>query len=517
MSDTIPTPTWPGSPLGAGFMPVTPTASKGETTNTGKLHPDYVTALPRWTLCRDAIEGEDVVRSKGTLYLPQPGGQDDDEYTAYSNRASYTNAVGRAHSGLEGLIFRKKPTATLPPKLEALLTDITTTGMSLDELTKYVTSEVLKTARGGLLVEYPVALPIAGKSVAEAEQAGERPYLTFFVAEDILNWREGRINNKKQLTWVKLRDWIEVPGEDETKYVETIRNLYLGPDGMYYQTVGKVLDRVDIKVKGKALNYIPFVPLGATACSIQVQKSPMYDVAVKNIHHWQMSADRRNALHWGDSPTPIIEGPILGKDGQPVNVIKLGSSTAVNLAMGGKAYYLEFQGNAIVPTKDQMNEDMAEMAMLLSHILTGDSNAAEAAETAAIHRSGENSVLASMANTLSSGITKVLRMLADFLGVDGDDISYRLNTNFYPTPMSSQMFIALTNGLLARGISVEEFFEALVSGDVIRPDKTLDQHKEEIAKMPVVEVPIGGAINPPGGNDAKGNTRDPSKGDAKAQ
>jgi hypothetical protein len=463
MSDTIPTPTYPGSPLGPGFMPIETVSGTTKTvaTTSGSVHPDYTKGLDRVTLCRDAVEGEDAVRAKGTLYLPKPSGMNTTQYTAYSQRGSYTNATGRAQDGLEGLIFRKKPTAILPPELEELAIDITTTGLSLDELAKKATHEDIIAGRGGLLTEYPIVIPGEDRVIADVEANGERAYLAFYAYEDILNWREGRVKNKTQLTWLKLREWLEVGDNDKTAYAELIREISLDANGDCFQRVyvaGKkdTANDVPIIVRNAPLKYIPFVPLGPVTASIEVQKPPVYDIAVKNVHHWQLSADRRHALHWADNPTPVVCGTIMGKDGMPVDVISLGASEVLNLAAGGDAKYLEFQGNGLQPTKDQMNEDMAEMAVLLSRILAGDSKAAEAAETAAIHRAGENAVLASIANALSSGFTKALVMLADFMGVDGSKISYRLNTNFYPTPMSSQMFIAMTNAVIAGTLSIEE-------------------------------------------------------------
>jgi len=411
------------------------------------------------------------------------------------------------------LIFRKKPAAILPDKVSALATDITTTGLTIDELVKGITHEVLITGRGGLLVEFPTVIPNPNKVIAEAERNGERPYLTYYSAEDILNWRETRIRNKKQLTWVKLREWreeVDINDPNQTTYTEIIREIQLIGAGLCSQLeyeAGKRDTGVtkSVVINNKQLDYIPFVFVGTIDTSTKVQKPPVYDIAIKNIHHFQLSADRRNAIHWADSPTPVVIGALVSSDGKPVEVVKLGSATVLNIAQGGEAKYLEFMGNGLTPTKDQMNEDLAEMAILLSRILAGDSKAAEAAETAAIHRAGENAVLASIANAVSSAITKALQIVALWLKEEPNKISYRLNTNFYPTPMTSQMLIALTNSLITgKGITQEEFFDALVAGDVIRPDKTYDEHGKELAAMPKFEeIPTGGALNAPGTADGK--------------
>jgi hypothetical protein len=514
--------------LTSGLLSSVATMDKASTANVGPLHPEYIKAMKRWRLCRDAVEGEDAVRARGTEYLPKPNGQDVDDYTMYSNRASYTNATGRAQDGLEGLIYRKKPTTTLPEKLAAIKADITTTGLSLDELAKEATHEVLITGRGGLLAEYPTVEPVANRTKADVEDNGERSYLTFYPTEDILNWSEGVIKNKKQLTSVKVREWIEKSvsvADAATAYQELIRVIRLNTNGLceqlvYNEGIGHNPIILPIIINSKQLDYIPFWFIGTVDTSPKVRRPPVYDIAVKNIHHFQLSADRRNALHWADSPTPVIIGALVSKDGSPVEAVRLGSSTVLNLAQGGEAKYLEFQGNGLNPTKEQMNEDMSEMAILLSRILASDSKGAEAAETAAIHRAGENAVLAAIANAISTAFTKALTAIAEWEGVDivKEEISYRLNTNFYPTPMTSQMLIALTNSLITgKGITPEEFYDALVAGDVVRPDKTFDQHKEELDKMPKPpEEPAGGALNAPKADvngDGTGTKDPPGRGE----
>lgn len=505
-------------PMSSGLLTSGSALDKSSVSNCGTLHSDYVKALPRWTLCEDVMSGEDTVRSKGSLYCPKPSGQSDEEFAAFLLRASFTNATGRAHDGLEGLIYRKKPSSRLPTKLEELTNDITTTGATLDELSKTITDHILTTGRGGLLLEYPITEQVPGKSVAEAEKNGERPYVAFYEAKDILNWREGKVNNKRQLTWVKLREWDELVDSvdsDKTAYVEIIREIMLDENGNCIQKVyvGGYKENVTPKVmpiiiNNEPINYIPFVFVGTIDTSSKIRKSPIYDIAIKNIHHWQLSADRRHALHWADNPTAIIFGQIITADGKPLEIIKLGSSEVINVQQGGDAKFLEFMGNGLAPTKLQMDEDMAEMAILLSRILAGDTKAAEAAETAAIHRVGENAVLAAIANAISTAITKILTIMANWIGAKGE-VSYKLNTNFYPTPMTSQMLIALTNSLISNAISPEEFYDALVAGDVIRPDKTYDEHKKEIDAAPKTSVKKEGPINAPGPADELGGPKGP--------
>jgi acyl carrier protein len=89
-----------------------------------------------------------------------------------------------------------------------------------------------------------------------------------------------------------------------------------------------------------------------------------------------------------------------------------------------------------------------------------------------------------MARNVSHGLTEVLELMAEYTGEDSEEIDYQLSTDYLPYAMDSQTLIALIGAVSAGKMSDEEFFEALVAGEMVRPDKTYNQHKEELARMP---------------------------------
>lgn len=458
-------------------------------------HRDYQTMLPKWNLLRDVLSGEEKIKSKGATYLPQPSGQDLLDYEAYKNRAMFYDATYRTLEGYVGLIFRKKPSLTDNDHLlDEYADDITTTGISLDDFARLLATEVISTGKAGILVEYPVT--DAPMTIDQVEENNLRPYLTLYTAESIVDWRETKIRNKKVLSFLKLYEIAERPKTDdmfETELVEQYRVFYLdeATGACKYELWEKgksgwaLVPVVDpfVYIDDEAIDFIPFVFVNPLATDALSKKPPLLDLAIVNIHHYQVMADRIHAVHWADNPTPVIVGPILDKNGEDVGTLKLGSATAINLALGGDAKFLEVQGHGLTPTKELLDDMSGYMAILGSKILSADKSAVEAAETAAIHRAGEHSVLAAMANSVSNSITQALDIFLEFAQKEGD-VMYRLNTDFYPTPMSSQDLIALVGALQAKAISDVEFYEALVAGEIIRPDKTFEEHKEEVENTP---------------------------------
>jgi len=483
--------------------------------NLDAQHREYIAMAPKWIKMRDVLGGEDAIKAKGVTYLPQPSGQDALDYAAYKERALFYDATERTLEGYVGLVFRKKPALSDDSKILAKFEkDITTTGMSIDDFARVATQEVLSAGKVGILVEYPVVE--GSRTIADTESDGLRPYLTMYTAENIIDWRETRIKGKKVLSFLKLHEWIEVPRISdpfETDLVEQYRVFQLDKNSQCVYSLWQKGDKgwemipVDdpyVYINDTMIEYIPFVFITPLATEAKTHKPPLYGLATANVHHYQVSADRVHAVHWADNPTPVIIGNILGEQGEEVKTLKLGSATAINLGIGGDAKFLEVQGHGLTPTKELLDDISQYMAILGSKILTSDQAAAEAAETAAIHRAGEHSVLASIANSVASGLTQALNLFLEFAGKTGE-ITYRLNTDFYPSPMSSQDLIALVGALQAKSISDVEFYEALVAGELIRPDKTFEQHKKEIASMPEQKIVTASGSGNAFGTDVNAN------------
>lgn len=503
-------------------------------------HREYEANRGRWALMRDVVEGEDVIKERGTDYLPLPNGMSTSEYNAYKLRASFTGFTGRAIDAMLGLVGRKKPTFEAPEEVKELADDITLTGVPLDSFAMNALAEVLTPGRAGILVDYPVT-PEEAMVRLDVENYGLRPYLLLYTAENILDWGEGRIGNRRVLTYLKLQDTFEEPltpystqittrvrifrlVENEGRYVCSFEVYSIDPDqisgisGTTEKAVPLFSDFV--YSNGEPLSYIPFFPIGPMENSMKVQRPPLLDMAFLNIHHYQASADRNHAVHWADVPTPVIIGQMLDDTGQVAKTIKLGPTSAINLQIGGSAEFLEMTGNGITPTKELMREYVDDMSVLGNKILAGDAKSTEAAETAAIHRSGEQAILATMANNVSIALTSAIKCMAEFMGMSdkkssrslrslfslkdpGDakavslhDISYKLSTNYLPGNLDSQTFIALLGARVANRISDQEFYEAIVAGGLIRGDKSFEKHMEEIEALPPVQpVQKAGGLN----------------------
>jgi hypothetical protein len=92
---------------------------------------------------------------------------------------------------------------------------------------------------------------------------------------------------------------------------------------------------------------------------------------------------------------------------------------------------------------------------------------------------GENSVLSSMSQAVSMGLTRALEWAASWMGVT-QEVSIDLNRDFMPQQMDAQQMEALLKAWQAGGISSQTLFENLQRGEVIDADRSFEDEQADI-------------------------------------
>jgi hypothetical protein len=385
------------------------------------------------------------------------------------------------------MLFLKPEVITAPAAMDNIIADVTMGGLSLHQFAEMVAEEVITIGRCGVLVDYP---PIVNAvTLAQAQAQGARPYATMYDAESIINWKTGRINNVEQLTLVVLEEEHEIAVDEfESKCEPQWRVLDL-VEGAYRQRVFRkdkrgefiLVDEIYPQINGRPLNKIPFEFFGVRDNSPCVDKPPLLDLVDVNLSHYRTTADYEHGLHFTGLPTPVVTGYY--SDDKSAS-LRIGSGTAWLLPdPQSKAFYLEFTGQGLGELREALRSKEAMMATLGARILAPEKRAAESAQTANIHRSSENSVLASIAQSISIGLTHVMEYLRDWSGVTGD-VKVELNRDFIPNSMTAQDLDSLVKSWQSGAISHQTLFDNLVAGDIITQDVSFDDEMERIAMMP---------------------------------
>ena len=454
-------------------------------------HPDYDASLPGWLRARDVIAGEDAVKKGDIKYLPRLDSQSENEYLGYKSRACFFNATSRTADGFLGLLFRRDPEVKLPDRhagvggaLRVFTDDVDLMGTSLFTFCKGVVSEVLAVGRSGTLIDWQ----------ADGES---RAYVVRYAAEDILNWQTQRINGRNVVTMIALRELVERPDEKDpfvVKHVETVRVLKLQvlPDGSTRYVVevwSKSADkkaagwtmtetRVPLRL-GKPLPLIPFVFHGSRNALPDVDKMPLADIVFVNLDHYRLDADYKHGLHFTALPTAWVSG--FDKTAE----LRIGSSTAwVTDQVGAVAGFLEFKGLGLSTFENSQNRDERLMAVLGSRMLEDTKRVGETAQAIELRQAGENSVLMTLAISLSDSISQVLRWVYWWNSTEQypEDVSeslvlLQINTDFTAKGLTSLELTAIVGAWQAGAISQATMFDLFRKGEVLPTGRTDDEEK----------------------------------------
>ena len=126
------------------------------------------------------------------------------------------------------------------------------------------------------------------------------------------------------------------------------------------------------------------------------------------------------------------------------------------------------------------------MAVLGARLLEDQKKAVETADAIRLRHSGENSLLATIADTVSRGLTVALTWLAEWQSAAGD-VSVQLNKDFVDVAMTPQEITAMVAAWQSGGISRETLFYNLQRGEVIPAERTFEEEVELIER----DAPLG--------------------------
>lgn len=457
-------------------------------------HSDYMRMSGKWKRCRDVAAGQDAVHEAGCAYLPRLKDQTDDDYNAYKMRATFYNATWRTIAGLIGMLYRKPPVKEVPGVIELLLKDVTMAGVPLHVFAQQVTEECMTVGRVGVFDDFPIAPE--GATMADAARLNLRPTMCLYKTEQIINWRMREVNNQYVLSLVVLQyEHSEPDGEFKEKTETRYRVLDLEPLTNQYRMrvfrvktdAGKDQDEqigVDAYplMNNQRMGFIPFWIIGVDDITPNVDDPPLIDLVDLNLSHYRTTADYEHGCHFTGLPTAWIAGynPEQKADGSPADRLYIGSAAAwVFPDPNAKADFLEFSGQGLNALEKNLERKESQMAILGARMLEVQKKAAEAAETAGIHRAGESSVLASAAQTISLGITKALEVFCQWAGANGE-VKFELNRDFFPMPMSPQMFKELVGAWQSGAISFDTLFDNLKRGEIHSAEATAEDEKGKI-------------------------------------
>lgn len=445
-------------------------------------HIEYGASLSKWGRLRDAVAGRDAIMSHDATealkpaqsrnsHLPPLSDQDPAEYAAMQARASWFGATDRTVNALAGLIFAKDPEVKTQGAINALLSDVDLAGTNLRDFAQKIVVEELTVSRVGLMVEFPDT-DTSAMTQAQAELANARPYITYWTAEQIQDWRVGNVPGQgSRLTMVKLRESVATFEDDLSPavYVTQYRVLDLF-EGFYrqrvYRETGSKEWALAVEIfptsQNERLRYIPFTIVGGN----EVRKPLLLDLADVNFGHYRTDADYSHALHMSALPTPWAAGVQL-ESGQK---LQIGSGAAwVFPDPAAKAGYLEFSGQGLEPLRNRLIDLEKQMSILGARSLQSETARNETATGAELRSAGERGTLAGVAADVSDAIRQCLDWMAARFG-QAPGAEFSLNRDYGLHRMDPQMLAQLVAAYQSGAMPVSVLFSNLKRGDIVPAD-----------------------------------------------
>lgn len=463
----------------------------GQGQNVKTKHRDYEANYEKWRKVRHALAGD--LKS----YLRDVGRNEPDRVFGAARQKEYEegavcyNFTKRTLSGMVGSVMRKDPEQIIPDSMEYLLTNCDGSGVGLWQHAQDTLMEIDSIGRGGLLVDAP---NVEVATMAEQNEGLLNPTIAFYTAENIINWRMRRVGAVNRVAMIVLREdyeYFDDVNEFETKCGEQYRVLDL-VDGVYRQRLYKYdeggspiggVEELFPQLGGVPTGIIPFTFIGAGNNDATPDDAPLLPLAELNIGHFRNSADNEESSFVVGQPTLFIApgislNPKQFEEANP-NGVKMGSRTGHNIGEGGNAFLVQADANNLA--KENMADKEKQAIQIGAQLITPTQQIT--AESARLQRGADTSVMATIARNVSAAYTDALKWVAGMLNQGDKEIEFKLNMDFFLTPMTAQDRAAWMADINAGLLPATAYFSALRKAGVT--DWTDEQIEEAVANQPL--------------------------------
>jgi hypothetical protein len=448
----------------------------GASASLTRTHPEYDCKVTKWYRCRDVLDGQDAVKERngGLAYLPPTAGMYLDGMEAGGlGLHNYRNYLARAHfygyysEGVDlalGMLWNKPPVieGIKGTPLEYLETKATHEGESLERLLYRVNEAQVSTGRIGLLADMP-----------KGETGSEQPYISLYNELSIINWDAGFAGQlaTESLNLVVLNEsGPKRFSAFEWKDVEQYRVLSLGDleanesDGLYRQGIfsndngSPAFDNGEMfapNIRERTLSEIPFVFINANSTTSCPMDPPMLSLADLVLHLYRLQADYSAELHGQTSATLVTKGLPKKVDDKAPQRLGVGGHVDLGSQKDADAFYLELSGKGLPELRIAVSDAKSLCRERSGEIVDQSSRGRESGNSLEQRISVRTATLHSIAQHGAEGLTKLLRIIARWAGMDDDAIAkIRIipNTVFAKPTFSGIELKALAESKLLGGV-----------------------------------------------------------------
>jgi hypothetical protein len=409
---------------------------------------------------RDAMDGESVIKTKGEIYLPKPGGFKNNPatenalYDAYRLRAMFPEILAPSVAAMIGIIHGKEIKIEMPDALAFLWEDADGNGLPLEAFHRRITRELLVIGAYGVL--------------ADAPEGGGEPFLVGYSRDALINWdRDWWVTDESTM----VRDGFV------WKQLERYRVFQIGVAG-YEQALfdanGAMLQDLTIRGQGgRVLPRIPFVVGNARDLSPRIEAPPLIGVARAALAIYQLSADYRWQLYMSGQETLVAingKGPSMVGAGV-IHEMQGAESLAPDLK------YVSPSCSGIEAHKAAM-EDVRTQAVQAGARLMEQTQGQESGEARKLRFASETATLTSIAQNSCALLERSLRNVAMLMGLSETDEASIVVTppsdllDSTITPTDAEALMRVYQG---GGMAWDTYYAALQRGGIASPERDADE------------------------------------------
>lgn len=423
-------------------------------------HPDYVSSLAEWQLIADVGGGEAEIKRLGKKYLPategmvldglgtgQPGAI---AYEAYLSRAVFPNYFGDGVETCLGMMHREDAQITVPERMRPMLDSITPDGESALMLLRRMNEAQLRSGRIGLLLDVPTAA--AGAEVL--------PYVATYCAESIINWDDGTRSQGKQslelvvldekgwerdadFQWAEVEKWRVLARSGVAATIDSAEQDAPASGEFMVAVADKevglsALDFSAPMLRGRTLDFIPFVFLNARDLLPTPDRPPMSELARLCLAIYRGEADRRQALYRQGQDTLVVigaeDGGLEGGGGANVTTdaagnsyaasdgTRIGAGSRLDVPLNGDAKFIGVSGSGLTEARLCIESDREQAASLAAKVLEGTDGNQQSGAALRIRVGSRTASLHQIALASAEALQQLLRWAAVWLGYSDAEV-----------------------------------------------------------------------------------------------
>ncbi len=485
-------------------------------------HPEYTMRFPDWSKVWDCYRGEDVVKSKGTQYLPATSGQVADgmpafgevsqinvasnrglaDYRAYKDRAQFPSYVKDAVETMLGVLHREPARIEVPERMRPLLDSMTAKGESALTLLRKINEWQLLFGRCGLLVEVP-----------SGQGPDAMPYVVPYPATLIANWDDGERQQGVQRLELVVLDEAQYERRQDFQWdlkqnyrvlvmseaANTLRNDQQQPAASGGQYGVAILrdgeETVDTsklvfpQIAGRTLDRIPFVFINTNDLVTEVDEVPFLNLSNLCLSIYKQDADYKQCLHMQGQETLVV----IGVEGLPAEQ-RTGAGARIDLPRDSDAKFIGVSADGLREMREALQRDHEFAMSMTSKLLDLGGNSYQSGEALKVRVAAKTATLMSIARTGAEGLKKALQIIAVWMGENPDEIVVEPNTEFAEATVVGRTLLELQQAkMIGAPLSNESIHRFARRNDLT--EKSFEEEMAAINQEEPLVPPAGGGLD----------------------